>query len=139
MKVFMAHCRKETKCSFCEQLIPVAEPMVVGRAAMKKREGWSVVLHWHPQCWIDQGMQYLEAHPYVSAQKGKKKLDLSLEDRKNRFRIQRNRASVIQKLKAIMNKEELGERDLDRIVKFSERLDELKAEIEPFGGVPKKW
>lgn len=135
----MAHCRKETKCSFCEDAIPVAQPMVVGKAAMKKREGWSVTLHWHPQCWITQGLQYLEAHPYVSAQKGKKKLDLSLEDREARFKIQRCRASMMQKLRVIMHKDEVDEKDLDRIVRYSEKLREYKVAIEKYGGVPKKW
>ena len=133
MNVWMSWCRKRTECRYCNQLIDTATPVVVCRswANGKKHE-----LRYHPQCWLDNGIDYLRQNPYTAMPRGRKKLTMSEDDTKTRRTLLVRHAAVVQRISRV--KAKYPDRLLP-IARLEKRMKELAKEIEPFGGVPKKW
>jgi len=133
MNVWMSWCKKRTECRYCNLLIDTATPIVVCRSWLngKKHE-----MRYHPQCWLDNGIDYLRQNPYIAMPRGRKKLTLSVDDAKTRRVLLVRYGAVKQRIGRIRAK--YPDRLLP-IARLEKRLRELVMEIEPFGGVPKKW
>ena len=142
MQVSVVHCHRECKCHFCPELITVGSPMAVGRY-QKKHQGWYGTVRWHLDCWSEQAKVFLEQNPYIPSHKGRVPLGLSPEDSKLRLALLRRRASVLQRVNRMMDKQKatmsLSSTEIERLSHLSEMLEEIKAQIEPVGGVPKSW
>ena len=98
---------------------------------------WSFFKRFHPQCWIDQAVAELEKRPIVET-RGRKKLEVTDDTRIARFAILRRRASVIQRIRR-ETKKPSEEQSIDRLIHLGSMLNDLKVEIEPYGGVPDNW
>ena len=142
MHVYMTHCQRECKCSFCPDQILAGEGMVVGKMPIKGTN-WHKTLRWHPQCWIKQGEVFLESRPYVPSHRGRVPLALDAETKALRFAVLRRYASAMQRINRIIAKHEEGEgvssNDMQKLAHLGDMVDGLKTEIEPLGGVPKSW
>ena len=142
MHVWMTHCQRTCKCAHCPEQIEAGEPMVTGKVKLKGQE-WYKTLHWHPQCWIEQGMVYLESRPYVPSHRGRVPLKLDEETKSKRFAILRRYASVMQRINKLVVKinesSEIDSESVSKLAHLSEMVEGLKVEIEPLGGVPKSW
>ena len=113
--------------------------MVVGKIWKKHGEAtrWSWYIRWHPDCWMEQAKSSLEKRPYIPP-KGRTPVDMEPEVRKKRIAVLRRRASVMQRMREEMGRND-GERSLEKIIHFGELLEKQTKEIEPLGGVPKSW
>lgn len=130
MNVWMRKCRKQAVCRYCKQPILNKDFMVVGQHRKGK---WRFNRYWHPECWIIQAKQKVEGKEYQET-RGCKKMEIGEEDRKKRFKILARRASVLQRIKIAVGKE-----DYVNIVHLGEMLEKLREEIEPLGGIPAAW
>ena len=82
-------------------------------------------------------MDSLDKRPYVPPA-GRKPSNMEPEMKRKRIAVLRRRASVIQRMREEMGKDN-EERSLEKIIHFGELLDKQAKEIEPLGGVPKSW
>ena len=147
MNVWVKRTRKRVKCFYCQKYIEIEEYQVSCQYYMKLKHSdktWTKVMHFHaqnPNCWLDRAIAELESRPYVEM-RGRRPDALSDSDRLVRQKILRRRASVIQRIDLEMGERESGPRRPGRPNKLAhlvDLLEMLKAEIEPFGGVPKSW
>jgi len=150
MDIWLTTCKKKAKCSYCEELIELGEPVVYGRLWLRTKEGeykprrFVKRFRWHAQkgdekkcCWLEQALNNLANNPYIET-RGRKRLVLPPEIREKRLKVLRRRAKVVQQLRT--ETEEQPERqDIDEIIRLGGILARLKEEIEPLGGVPKGW
>ncbi len=143
MDIWIAYCKREAKCHYCQQPIKARDYVVKGKLWRKLKTGlthWSWRYYWHVKnkdgecCWLLEGIAYLEKNPYSSGLKGGKSLGLTDEDGKMRLAILRRHAKYTQKIRQAM---ETG--NLDRIIRLATSMEKLKEEIYPLGGIPKKW
>ena len=144
MQVWMKICRKQATCRHCPRPILKNHPMVVCRYYKKTRmeaggspQNWSFTIRFHPQCWIDQAVAALKEKVVVET-RGRKKSPLLDNIRAARVRVLARRATVVQRIRAEMAKPKES-RNIDRIIHLGGKLNELKEEIAPLGGVPKSW
>lgn len=139
MDIWMRVARKRAKCRWCDKPIETGEYEVVGKLWLR-RDGvariWTIMLRWHPQCWIDQAKHKLRERPTIVETRGKKKLPLTDEQRVSRVKILMRRAAVVQRINAEMDN---GKKDIDKIIHLGGMLEKLKEEIELVGGIPKSW
>src|SRR4030042_5036118 len=104
MIIYMKACRKKATCYWCKEPIENKTYMVVGQYYKGK---WRIKRNWHPDCWIEQGIDALEHYKTVE-KRGGKKLALADEDKKKRFKILARRASVLQRLKKASDTNDVG-------------------------------
>ena len=135
--VTMTHCQRKAQCQHCPDIVEVGQPMVTvfywNRGA-PDHKGFNVKRYYHPQCWIEQGLEYLKKNPYVPYQR-KKKLKLTPEQSKQRYSILRRKAAIDQRKRNLdgkPNKEIV-------VAALNCKIAELMVEIAPLGGIPKKW
>ena len=126
----MKACRKQATCAWCREFIENRTYMVVGQYLRGK---WKLRRNWHPDCWIEQAVKALEKRIVVE-RRGKKRLNLTDEDKKKRFKILARRASVLQRIKKASNNG-----NVEKMIHLGMLLNKLKDEIELVGGVPKTW
>lgn len=86
-------------------------------------------------CWVEQGVAEVSKRVIVET-RGKRKLELSEEDKIARFKILRRRAAVVQRIRKEMSSEV---QSIDRIIHLGGQLNKLKEEVEQVGGVPRSW
>ena len=140
MNVWIRKTRKRVKCRYCEKHIEVGEYQVVCQYFMKlKHSGktWVKRMSFHarePNCWLDRAIAELETRAVVET-RGRKRMQLSDDDREVRVKLLRRRASVMQRIGNGME----GTIVPRRVAHLTEMLEQLKLEIEPYGGVPKGW
>jgi len=137
--VWISRTRQKGKCAFCPNEITKGGYSVVCRSYKYRGEGkakWTFQRRFHPQCWIDQGIQELESRGF-SETRGRPRL-ASDEVTEKRQKILRRRAAVLQRIRKEMARP-AKERSMDRIVHLGEMLNSLAEEIEPLGGVPESW
>lgn len=143
MNVYIVHCRRKSKCAHCEQEITVAQPMVVGVITLGKNKHyttkWKKTLRWHPSCWLEQGLARLEREPYISNKPGRPKRELEPVTRDLRLSALRRRASIVQRIRKLIDSESIDSVTIDRIVHLGEMLDKVKEEMTNLGGIPEKW
>jgi hypothetical protein len=104
--------------------------MVIGQYYRGK---WRIRIKWHPDCWIEQGIEALSKTPVIE-NRGRQRMSLSDEDREKRLKILRRRASVLQRIK-----KEMENNNVDKQIKLGCMLGKLREEIEPYGGIPESW
>lgn len=139
MDVWLTWCKRKTKCKYCPEPINPGEPVVVAKQWRKKASQdarhWPFILRFHPNCWLENALAYLEKHPYVPKRSmGRPKLDLSKDDKTKRLRMLRLRASIVYRQKVAAH-----EGRALRVLELEVRKQELIGEIEKCGGVPKSW
>ena len=137
--VTMRWCQKSAECKYdgCREQIEPGEAMVAvffwNKGGDNRR--WNVQRCYHPECWVKQGMEYLRMNPYVPKRStGRKKLELDETDRRTRFLITRRYHALKQRLGKLDN----GSEPL-KSLRIESQIMELILEIQPVGGVPKKW
>ena len=138
--VYMEWCKKQAECPECKQLILVATPSVVvfyWNKGNEEKRSYNVKRHYHPQCWISMGLDYLMTHPYYAGEQRGPKVELSKEDRRKRQLLLRKYAVYQSRKRRIMHLP-IEERVFTEI-----RLDGLIASIimetALVGGIPKRW
>lgn len=136
MDIWMTWCKKKVVCRRCSEEISKASPMVVGKLWAVKGEKlrFTKRYYWHPDCWIQDGLNYLEQHPYSAEGKGRPRLAMSEGDKKKRYKVLSRRADLMRQLRGAV---ESG--DANQILKVYERMEKLKPEIEKLGGIPESW
>ena len=132
MDIWMAWNKREAKCYYCEKEIKVATPVVIGQTKRKNR---TYRTYFHPQCWIDNGMAYLNNNPYTPGVRGRKRLSLTPKDARSRFLLIR-RYNTLKSRKAkltIFPDSILESMNLER------RMAKIVKDMEKLGGIPPKW
>lgn len=134
--VIMKWCQKKAECQWCNQDIEVGSAMVAVFFWNKGDDGrrWNVQKCYHPNCWVAQGMDYLERNPYVPYIRGRRKSSLSPEDSRQRYLIIRRYHALNQRIGKLGNGADLFER-----LELEMHQIELILEMQKLGGVPKKW
>jgi len=131
-------CKKSAICRWCNKPIEIATPMVTvffWNKGNEERRGWNTTWYFHPQHWIDQGLDYLSLNPYVPHKRGPKP-KLSEEDRRTRFLLVRRFHALQQR------KQKLKADYPDRLLieaRISRQAAEIIVEMIRVGGVPKSW
>lgn len=138
MDIWITWCKRESKCEFCPEPVMKHTPIVIGKQWFSHGQVKKFVkIHkWHPMCWIKQGLINLENIPYVSKVPGRKKIDMPEDMRIARRKVLARRAAYIQRLRETIESDDC---DHEAVVRITEKLEQLKVEIEPLGGVPEKW
>lgn len=97
MHIRMAWLTKKARCHQCGREMVRGEPIVRGYATL--RNGFHVRRLWHPQCWLEQGMQYLAEHPLEPhhAGPGRPRMPLDEEQRKSRHALIQRRSRAVLK------------------------------------------
>ena len=144
MDVWFTWARKEAECEWCPKKIVRKTPMVVtklwrkGQADVRK---WNIIHYYHPECYIAQGLDYLDKHPFTEVNAGKKKgrpeIVLSEEDKKARIALLKKKSNLEGRIRIIKEK---GKKDA--VLKEAEltvQLAEVMQEIEKVGGAPTVW
>ena len=141
--VYMTWCSHKAKCRWCEKPITAGTEMVNvffwNKGSDDKRK-WNVRHYYHPQCWIDQGLDYLKMNPYVPRTRWsgttRSKNPLTEEQRKLRYKLLRRKASIDQRLRNM--KSDYPERVLVE-ARLNMDIANLMLEITKVGGIPRKW
>lgn len=138
--VWMVWCKRTAKCRWCEQQITTATPMVVVKYWRKGNENerkWNLFLYFHPDCWVANGLDYLERNPYtVSVNRGRPKLSLSVEDKRKRTLLVMRKAALEQQKRKL--KVDYPDKLL-AMARIDEKMMEIFMDITKYGGVPKSW
>lgn len=138
MSAWVTFARKPTKCARCEKMMEAGTPLVVssipkGKYGMARR--WKTQVRRHVKCWLRHELAYLRDNPYVPIRSpGRPKIDLSPEDKLQRNRVLRRRASINwrQKRAALAV-------DVTRVLQLEVQKQELIDQISRYGEVPKGW
>ena len=140
--VVMNWCRKEARCHWdsCKLggTIAIAQPMVMVMFWNKGKENsrrWNTKYYYHPQCWVEQGLDYLNRNPYVSYIRGRK-CTLSKEDGRKRFLLVRRFNRLVQRKATIT--QDYPESSLIEANLTKQMLD-IMLDVAVLGGVPKNW
>jgi hypothetical protein len=96
---------------------------------------WNNQYCYHPECWIAQGYDYLERNPFVPSYTGKAKMQLTEEERRQRFLAVRRYNALLQRL----NKLDESSEPIKYLELECQMLD-VVIEMNNLGGrIPKKW
>ena len=140
MNANVRYCHRTCKCEFCPEDIKAGEPMletVVWGNKGGSSQRWQFKKRYHPQCFIDKSVQELRKTPYMG-RTGRAPINIPNDTKLKRNRIMQRRASVVQRIRAEMDKP-ADKRNYDNIVHLGEMLEKFKEEIISCGGVPEKW
>lgn len=135
--VCMSWCQREAQCGWCPEPIKVATPMVTVFYWNKGADGrkWNVQKCYHPQCWVDQGLDYLKRNPYVSTT-GRPTLQLSEKEKRQRYLLLRKKTYIDARRRKLLEEDPADKVSLSQLdVEFAE-ICLLIAQV---GGVPPKW
>ena len=136
--VCISWCQRQARCSYCPGNIEAGTPIVRVFWWSKGEEGkrkWNVKQYYHPQCWIEHGMEYLSKNPYVPYLRHKKSV-LTARQQEKRKEILRKKASLEQRRRNLVSDYPdrlLVEARLDR------QIAELMVAIAKVGGIPNNW
>ncbi len=135
--VWIRECRRTAKCSHCKQQIQNHEYEVIVKIWKRGSEvkRFVTVLFFHPQCWIEQGIEAAKKRPAVE-NRGRHRTAMLDEVREKRIKILRRRASIVQRIRYAMDS---TPPNFDKVSYLGEKLGELVDEIRPLGGVPESW
>jgi len=95
---------------------------------------WNTKRFYHPQCWVAQGLDYLERNPYVPQHRVKKPT-LCEEDRKKRYLLVRRFHKALQMRKNCNNYPD----NILTEIRLTQQMVEIMLEVVTLGGVPKGW
>ncbi len=133
--VSMSWCSRIAKCEWCEKDVEAGTPIVTvfyWNKGTESHRGFNVKKYYHPQCWVEQGLDYLKMNPYVPYLR-KPKLELTPEQSKRRYQLLRHKAAVDQRIR------KLGDGNLLALASLHEKITTIMLEIAEIGGIPKKW
>lgn len=129
-------CVKKSTCKWCGQSIDNGTPVVTvffWNKGNPDSRGWNRSYSYHPQCWIEQGLDYLNRNPYVP-QHREKKPALCEEDRRKRFLLVRRFHKAEQMRQ--------GGNYPDNVLaeaRLTQQMIDIMLEVATIGGVPKSW
>ncbi len=133
--ITIAWCQRVAECEWCHQNIDAGEPLVTlffWNKGTPEHKGFNVKKYFHPNCWVEQALDYLARNPYVPYIR-KEKLELSPEDSKQRYIILKRKGSIDQRKRNVVDGNTMVLAQLD------EQIAELMIQIAPLGGIPKRW
>jgi len=136
--VTMRWCRKQATCRWCNKPIEIGTPIV---AVLFWNKGnpdsrrWNVQICYHPQCWVDQGLDYLNRNPFVPHRRGVKS-KLSEEDRKKRYLLVRRFHALEQRKK---NSKLDYPDNLLMDSRLTKQMTDIMLDMVKVGGIPKSW
>jgi len=143
--VTITWCRRKAKCRWCEQPIEIATPMVRvffwNKGNIESRK-WNSQNCYHPECWIKQGLEYLEKNPFVyhktdnTRQTKVNNSPLSEEDKRNRYLLVRRFNELAQRKNNIKTPYPDCLPIEANIIK---NMTNIMMEVAVLGGVPKSW
>jgi len=136
--VTITWCVRKTKCKWCPEHIEGGQPLVTvffWNKGSTEHKGFNTKQYYHPQCWIGQGMDYLNRNPYVPYKRSRA-LPLTPEQTKQRGILLRRKCSLDQRRRNLRTN--LPNHDLME-AKIARQVAELMLEIAPIGGIPKRW
>jgi hypothetical protein len=135
MDVWMSRAKKALKCTFCPEPFETGDAIVITKLKVTNSRGtFTTVRRWHPQCWINQGLIYLEKHPTVDKPTGRPKLELDPEVKAERMKLLRRHAQLMHFHRMAQDKG-----DILGAVNYYIRACELMPMMEECGGVPRSW
>ena len=135
--VTMTWCQRRAKCEWCPGYIEAGKPLVTvffWNKGGPDHKGLNVKKYYHPNCWVAQGLDYLERNPYVPYIR-KRKLELTPEQSKQRYTILRRKAAIDQRKRSMA----LLPYSAITIANLNKKIAELMLEIAPIGGIPIRW
>jgi len=136
MDVWMTWCRRKAVCKYCGEDIVKATPIVKCKSVRGNTTKLTTMMYFHPKCWVENGMDYLEKNPYTSGMRGRKRLELSDEDRRARYLLLRKYAGLKQRLGNIVTK---FPDNLEPTLRIEEQMRQIMVDISVVGGIPPKW
>lgn len=138
MNVWIRRTRKKSTCFYCGKEIETGTYQIVCQYFMRVGGGkiWTkrMLFHTVPNCWLDRAIAELESKPVLET-RGRKPKNLTDPAKKQRNKILRRRASVLQRLEREMCREMRPA----KLLHLMEMLEDLKTEIKQYGGVPESW
>ena len=116
----------------------IIEGQPIGRVRMG-----TITVDYHPACWLETSIGILLQTPYAPKGKGRRKLDISDEQRKERRKVQSRYSAFQSRIYnysvRIMN-EDLNSADLSLAILMLEiKQDKLWYEMKGLGGPPTRW
>jgi len=136
--VTITWCQREAECKWCGFKVDAGTPIVnvfFWRKGSEDHKGFNLKVHFHPDCWVAQGLDYLKLNPYIPYIR-KKKLELTPEQAKQRYILLRRKAAIDQRIRNLNGN--YPDRDLEE-ARLKLNITEIMLEIAPIGGIPKKW
>lgn len=140
--VFMYWCQHKARCRWCEENILTGTPVVqvyYWNKGDPAKRSFNVKRYYHPQCWIDQGLDHLKMNPYVPYQrktKSKELARLTARQRELRYKLLRRKASIDQRIRNLSS--DYPNRALEE-AHLNEQVSRIMVQIVKVGGIPKKW
>jgi hypothetical protein len=136
MLIWWKWLNRQAKCQWDSDMMDKGSPVVVG--SLRTNRGYYIRMYWHPECYLKQGMDYLESIPYEPTTRspgpGRPAIDLSHTDRLKR------RALIVKFSRLRDRREEVAELGL---LWMLDKLDKtawvIMAEMKTLGGVPTSW
>ena len=131
--VSIAWCHRTAQCKWCENQIEASTPMVsvfFWNKGNEANRGWNSKYYYHPNCWVAQGLDYLERNPYVPGP-GRKRVEMEPEKKAIRLKILRRKASLEQRRR--------NTEDPLMLAHIETQIAGLFEEIIEVGGIPKSW
>lgn len=136
--VTITWCIQRAKCGWCPEYVDAATPLVTvffWNRGTPDHKGFNIKKYYHPNCWVAQGLDYLDMNPYVPHIR-KEKLKLTPEQSKQRYILLRRKAAIDQRKRNLEG--DFPERMLVEIM-LDQKITEVMLEIALVGGIPKKW
>ncbi|KKN75159.1 hypothetical protein LCGC14_0383180 [marine sediment metagenome] len=134
--VFMYWCQHKAKCRWCEKDVEAGTPVIkvyFWNKGNEEKRGWNVSRYYHPQCYIEQGLDYLKLNPYTPYVRKRPDNNLTSEQKELRYKLLRRKASIDQRKKRLNSSHPLETARLD------EQISKIMVEITKVGGIPKRW
>lgn len=158
MYICLTECMQTVKCSHCHEEIALHSPMIKGEYWSSHSNNTGSVkyrhqLYWHVSrasdsvcCWIEQGLTSLHLRQLTHTEtRGGKTMLLTADIRSKRLQLLQRHARLMQMLREEMEK--LATDDItthptgswQKVANIGLKLDLLKEQIAPMGGVPTTW
>jgi len=152
MDIWMKKCVRQAICNYCGSPILNGDYIICGRYWIKHKSDigtdkgmyrhknyyWHCVNSEGIHCWEEQAKFAIDNMPVVVSKRGRKKLNLAPEDRKERLRILNSRSTITYKIREELAKPD-EDRDFSYLAHLGGELIKMKERIADFGGVPKSW
>ena len=98
---------------------------------------YTSIRHYHPQCWLDDAMDYLSRNPYTPhGNRGRPTKDLTPEQRVRRTKLLMAKAALEQQKRKVSSPEPHRTAILARI---DSKMCGIMLEVAQVGGIPKSW
>ena len=136
--VSMTWCQRIAQCEYCPDTIDAGMPMVrvfFWNRGTEEHKGFNTKKYYHPNCWVAQGLDYLNENPYVPYLR-KPKMELTPEQSARRYVLLKRKASIDQRKKLLTC--EYPDKVLEE-AKLDIHITDIMLEIALIGGIPPKW